>query len=81
MLVDTKHLSLSPPSLCGFFLFLALCLRRQGDLYLCVFFLGLDLFALATYAGLLVFAVSSKLGHAGAVLACAAGISRTSCSE
>ena len=59
-------------SLFGFLLFFALGVRRREDLYLCVVFLGLDLVALATFAGLLVFSVSSKLGHAAAVLVCAA---------
>ena len=57
----------------GFLLFLALGVRRREDLYFRVFFLGLNLFVFATFADLLVF-VSFKLGHAVAVLACAAVI-------
>ena len=59
-------------SLSGFLLFPALGVRRREDLYFCVFFHGLNLFTPATFAGLLVFAVSSELGQSAAVLAFAA---------
>ena len=54
----------------GFLIILLLVLKAEGSAF-CVLFLSFDLFALATVTGLLGFAVSYKLGHAAAVLACA----------